>query len=150
IGGGPGQRAGVMTGHGNFWGTGFTADPIKGRGQLDIVPASLYRRPAIMQLTPALSLATPNGPAFSSARLVFTIRDSAFHFQPNEGGSIVLSGDTLQLVGGGRVDFDRVLDLHFYIAAPRNPAGPLQSVPLLNEVVGGLVQAATNGSAKVQ
>lgn len=150
VGGGPGQLAGVMTGHVNFWGTGFTADRIQGRGQLDIVPASLYRLPAIMQIFQAFSFAPPNGPAFSSARLIFTIRNSAFHFQPNEGGSIVLSGDTLRLVGGGRVDFDRVLDLHFYTASPRNPAGPLQGVPLLNEVVGGLVQAATNGFAKVQ
>ena len=147
--GGAGQLAGVMNGNVDFWGAGFSPGNIQGRGRLDIVPASLYRLPAIMRIFQALSFGPPNGPAFSSARLIFTIHDSAFHFQPGEGGSIVLSGDTLKLVGGGRVSFNRTLDLEFYSALPNDPAGPLRNVPLIKNIVGGIVKAATTGLAKV-
>ena len=141
--------AGVMNGGISFWGQGASADAVKGRGQLDISPAALYELPVVMKMFNALFLAPPNGPAFSSAMLAFTIRDSGFVFDPREGGSIDLSGDTLRLIGGGRIGFDRILNLNFYSAMPRASVRTVKNVPIVGQAVGGLVQAASTGWVSV-
>ena len=102
-----------------------------------------------MKMFMALVLVPPDGPDFSSAQLIFSLHDSAVFFDPREGGLIDLAGDTLRLRGGGRVGFDRNLDLEFYSSLPRNSTQAFKAVPVVGPLVGGVVQAATTGWVSV-
>lgn len=140
-GGGMRNISGVMNGWVNFQGRGTESAGLEGRGRLRIEPAALYQLPVFMQMFQALTVIAPAGTldntAFRSAQADFRIRNAGFEaFQPE--GAVVLTGDSLRLVGGGRVEFDGRLQLDFYTTPPRNAA---RLIP----VVGQLLNAATTG-----
>ncbi|MFM7056761.1 MAG: AsmA-like C-terminal region-containing protein [Planctomycetota bacterium] len=115
----PGQAS--MRGLVNSWmfvsGDGNTARTMKGEGQLQINPASLYEIPVVLELLSAMSrlnFTVPNRTAFDYALMSFQIRDEAFQFDP-----IDLVGDSISLRGRGRVGFGGDVVLDFYSRPPR-------------------------------
>lgn len=141
-----GEVSGVMNGWINFQGTGSDAAALAGRGRLRVEPAALYHLPVFMQMFQALMKFAPawaiDNTAFRSAQADFRIRNGGFEaIQPD--GAIVLAGDSLRLVGGGRIDFKGGLYLDFYTTPPRN-AG--RFIP----VVGTLLNMAATGWVGVE
>ncbi|MFM7037418.1 MAG: AsmA-like C-terminal region-containing protein [Planctomycetaceae bacterium] len=115
----PGQAS--MRGLVNSWmfvsGDGNTARTMKGEGQLQINPASLYEIPVVLELLSAMSrlnFTVSNRTAFDYALMSFKIRDEAFQFDP-----IDLVGDSISLRGRGRVGFGGDVVLDFYSRPPR-------------------------------
>lgn len=145
-----GEVSGVMNGWINFQGTGSDPAALEGRGRLRVEPAALYHLPVFMQMFQALTKFAPtwaiDNTAFRSAQADFRIRKGGFEaIQPD--GAIVLAGDSLRLVGGGRIDFKGNLYLDFYTTPPRN-AGRLIPVvgPLLNMAATGWVGVEVRGT----
>ncbi|MGC1276522.1 MAG: hypothetical protein WBC44_22710, partial [Planctomycetaceae bacterium] len=113
------QLAGVMNGWIDFNGRGTDPSGVTGQGQLRINPAELYELPVIMQTFNILFPVPPDNTAFRSARLNFVIRDKAFLFERRDDWPIVLTGDSLRLIGVGRVAFDGRLRLEMITTLPQ-------------------------------
>ena len=99
----------------DIWGTGSGEEAINGRGQIRISPAALYELPVFFQMLKVMNRkASPNNSAFKYAFAEFSLRNRAFQFN-----RIDLAGDTVNMRGGGWVDFDNNLALNFYSELPR-------------------------------
>lgn len=139
--GGMRNVAGVMNGWINFWGAGQDPSRLEGTGQVKVSPAALYELPVLMQVLKQLTTLAPgamrDNTAFNSAQADFRIANGGFEAVRPYGG-IVLAGDALRLIGGGRIDFDGRVFLQFYTTPPRNPGRILP-------VVGDLLNVAATG-----
>ncbi|MFO0176671.1 MAG: hypothetical protein ACK55P_05695 [Planctomyces sp.] len=92
---------------------------LKGRGQVQISPASLYETPVVLELLralPQLNFAVNDRTAFNHALMTFEIADSAFWFDP-----IDLVGESISLRGRGRIGFEGDVVLDFFSRPNRGP-----------------------------
>lgn len=144
--GGMRNVSGVMNGWVNFQGDGSDPSGLVGRGRLRIEPAALGQLPVMMQIFQALTTLVPAGnldnSMFRYAEADFRIRDRGFETSLWPRPGIVLAGDALRLIGGGRVEFDGRLNLEFQTVLQQNPA---KVVPIIGQLVSRIVETATTG-----
>src|SRR6185436_6559041 len=91
-----------------LYGAGNDTRNLVGKGRLVISPAELYDLPLIVAIFNALVLVPSSDAAFDQAAFDFKIRDSNVFFD-----KIDLVGDSVHLVGGGKVAFKGDVNLEF-------------------------------------
>jgi len=119
-----------MKGVVNSWifvtGDGDSSSNLKGKGQLQINPASLYEVPVVLEMLSALNklnFAVPNRAAFEYALMSFDIHDRSFWFDP-----IDMVGNALALRGRGTVGFGGDVVMDFFSRPTRSKGLPLSGI----------------------
>lgn len=97
----------------------------QGDGTVELRDAKIYELPAMLSLLKTLNVGRTDRTAFDSSSINFMINGTDIDFQ-----RIELSGDTISLIGNGRMNLDQDLDLNFYSIVGRNRI----RIPLLNEL----------------
>jgi hypothetical protein len=106
-----GQGSGSLVLSGSSAGT----HSLEGQGIVRIHNARLYEVPLFLQLLKTLQVKTPDKTAFDEGSIDFGIRGSDI-----ECHRIELNGDAISLIGNGRANLSRDLDLNFYTVLGRN------------------------------
>jgi hypothetical protein len=120
------KLAGRMNGTIGFTGVGIDPKDLRGDGNLVISPAALYELPVIVQVINVLSLTPADKTAFKQALFVFNIGGGHVHFD-----RITLVGDSINLLGHGRVKFDGDVKLGFVSSMGRHSV----PIPFVRDVV---------------
>ncbi|MFK7776662.1 MAG: hypothetical protein QM501_00905, partial [Gimesia sp.] len=135
---GESQLLGVMNGWIQLWGRGSNKSDLKGQGQLQISPASIYELPPIAQIFKVFRLAQPDKTAFDSAFCEFTVSNETFHLK-----YIELKGNAISLYGqAGEAHFDGRLKVDLFSKLTRRHL-PL---PAITQLIGH----ATSGWIRVE
>lgn len=127
------KLAGMMNGTINFKGVGNNPRTLTGNGDLVISPAALYELPVIVQVINLLSLTSPDKTAFRQAMFAFSIGGGFVHFD-----SIALVGDSINLLGRGKVNFDGNVRLAFASRMGRRSL----PIPIFREVISEVTKGA--------
>jgi hypothetical protein len=126
------KLAGKMNGTIEFKGVGVNPKNLTGGGSLVISPAALYELPVVVQIFNVLSLTPADKTAFKQALFVFSLGGGHVHFD-----QIKLVGDSIELLGNGRVNFDGNVKLGFISSMGK------RSLPI--PIVGDIVRGVTKG-----
>ncbi len=123
-----------------LWGTGRSVNALQGRGRVQLRQADVYELPAMVRLLKLLSVREPDGTAFSSADVDFSIKGPHVYFS-----RVDFNGDAISLEGTGEMDFNSNVNLTFGTRLGRRET----IIPALREILGGagdqLVQIHVNG-----
>lgn len=88
---------------------------LKGNGSVQLRNAKIYQIPVILSLLKILSVSEMNRTAFNESNIDFTLQGEDIDFQ-----KIELIGDAVSLIGNGKLDLSRNIDLNFYTVVGRN------------------------------
>lgn len=127
--GGPADLTGVVSGKLSLAGAGRSTYSLRGKGDLHVVDANIYRLPPLVAMLKVLRNRTPDSTAFDRCDMQFDLSGEHVHFE-----KINLLGDAVSLYGRGETNFDRRLNLVFYTLV-----GPADlPLPLWKTVAGHL------------
>lgn len=99
---------------------------LTGDGSLQLTEARLYELPVVVPVLQALRPSRADRAAFDTANIAFALRGDQIDLN-----RIELNGDAMSLIGDGRMDWHRKINLDFYTVMGRNQL----YVPLLSELV---------------
>ncbi len=88
---------------------------IKGDGFIQLKEARIYKLPVVLALLNGLRVEDPDAAAFDQGELEFSIRGEDIEFR-----KIEMNGNAFSLIGNGRMNLDREIDLEFYSVMGRN------------------------------
>lgn len=92
-------------------------DGLRGRGQLDITRAQLFKQPLALTLLHTVNLAMPVSDSFENVTAAYTLEGNTVHIQ-----SLTFASQFAAISGGGTIQFPAgQLDLAM---VARNPSGP--------------------------
>jgi hypothetical protein len=97
-----------------------------GDGSVQLRDAKIYELPPVLALLKQLRIGRSDRSAFDSSDVSFTISGETFDLN-----RIELEGDAISLIGNGRMNMDRKIDLNFYSIMGRNRF----NIPLISEMV---------------
>ena len=98
---------------------------LKGNGTVQLRNAKIYQIPIILSLLKILSVSEINRTAFNESNIDFTLQGEDIDFQ-----KIELIGDAVSLIGNGKTDLSRNIDLNFYTVVGRNR----WKIPIVSEL----------------
>jgi hypothetical protein len=125
--------AGTVSGRLVLTGTPQSSQSLRGRGELSVVDANIYKLPVLVAMLKVLHNRTPDTTAFNRCDMQFAIEGQRIRFQ-----QLNLLGDAVSLYGKGESGFDRRLDLVFYtLLEPVN-----LPIPLWKTIAGQVSQQA--------
>lgn len=97
----------------------------RGEGNMKFRDAEIYELPVILSLLKILRVKEATRTAFDTSDVDFTINGNTIDF-----GRIEMIGDAISLIGNGRINFKRQIDLNFYSVMGRNRF----YIPILSEL----------------
>lgn len=119
------RLTGLAQGALRLWGETGSIDSLQGDGTVQLHNAYIFELPVFLATMRQLSRPDLDTRAFDSSLAQFVIANREIQFQRME-----FNGDALSLIGEGKVDFDRHVDLNFYTMMGRNRF----YLPLLTEL----------------
>ena len=114
-------------GFASFQMTGNCVDwnSLYGIGTVQLRDAEIYQLPVILSLLKILRVKEVTTSAFDTSNINFKLQGDRIDFQ-----RIELIGDAISLIGNGKLNMNRDIDLNFYSVVGRN-----DYIPLLSEIV---------------
>lgn len=119
------RLTGLAQGWLRLWGDSASLDTLQGDGTIKLHDAYIFELPVFLATMRQLSRPDVDTRAFDSSLAQFAIGNRQIQFQRME-----FNGDALSLIGEGKIDFDRRVDLNFYTMMGRNRF----YIPLLTEL----------------
>jgi hypothetical protein len=98
---------------------------LRGNGNVKLRNAQIYQIPVILSLLKILSVSEVNRTAFNESNIDFTLQGEDIDLQ-----RIELIGDAVSLIGNGKLDLSRNIDLNFYTVVGRNRL----EIPLVSQL----------------
>ena len=96
-----------------------------GLGTVQLRDAEIYQLPVVLSLLKILRVKEVTTNAFDTSNINFRLRGDRIDLQ-----RIELIGDAISLIGNGKLNLNREIDLNFYSVVGRN-----DYIPLLSEIV---------------
>ena len=96
-----------------------------GLGTVQLRDAKIYQLPVVLSLLKILRVKEVTTNAFDTSNINFQLRGDRINLQ-----RIELIGDAISLIGNGKLNLNREIDLNFYSVVGRN-----DYIPLLSEIV---------------
>lgn len=97
----------------------------RGEGTIQLRDANIYELPVFLRLLKILNIGQLNRTAFDSSNIDFTVQGENIDFNRME-----FLGDAISLIGNGRMNLDREIDLNFYSIVGRNRF----NIPVLSDL----------------
>ena len=97
----------------------------RGDGMMQLRDAKIYELPVFLSLLKILRIRQADRTAFDSSNIDFTIEGETFDFNRME-----FLGDAVSLIGNGKMNLERDIDLNFYSVMGRNRI----NIPILSEL----------------
>lgn len=97
----------------------------RGEGQIQLRDAKIYELPVFLSLLKILQVKQADRTAFDSSNIDFKIHGDTFDFDRME-----FIGDAISLIGNGKMNLDRDINLNFYSVMGRNRL----NIPLISEL----------------
>lgn len=119
------RLTGLAQGAMRLWGETGSLDSLRGDGEFKLHNAYIFELPVFLATMRQLSRPDLDTRAFDTVLAQFVIGSRQIQFPRME-----FKGDALSLIGEGKIDFDRRVDLNFYTIMGRNNF----YVPLLTEL----------------
>ena len=119
------RLSGLAQGWVRLWGDSGSINSLQGDGTIQLHNAYIFELPVFLATMRQLSRPDLDTRAFDACVAQFTIANRQIQFPRME-----FKGDALSLIGEGKIDFDRRVDLNFYTMMGRNNF----YVPLLTEI----------------
>ncbi len=119
------ESAGYLAGQLRCSGKPGDESSLTGDGTLQLTEARLYELPVMVPVLQALRRSKADRAAFDTAHIDFALRGDQIDLN-----RIELNGDAISLIGDGRMDWHRKINLDFYTVMGRNQL----YLPLLSEL----------------
>ncbi len=132
-----GRAFGVLQLSGNRHGT----HSLRGRGQIGLRDADIYRLPLMVAVLKILRAESPDRTAFTTSDIGFRIEGDHVYFD-----RIDMSGDAISLKGKGDMDLQRQINLDFYTLLGRERDYLPALLPFLGEASRRLLKIHVSGT----